>query len=113
MWINKNKYENMKADITALRNRINNLMGIVDKHEQYINQLMRIHDLYAIDLYSVAKGGYYQFNRSLHKEPSINLGDIDNLTFTELAEYVINKKPITRIREHETVVCPKTECNHQ
>lgn len=113
MWINKNEYENMKADVAALENRIDNLVKIISKQEKCIKQLMRMHDLIASELYSSSTGEYVAFNYFYHQEPTTNIKDIDNLTFTELAEYVINKKPITRIREHEVVVCPKEDKDEQ
>ena len=90
MWISKKKYEDLK---------------------RCVDQLMSMHDLCAKEYYSPFTRTFdIRFNRDFHKEPTIRLGDIDNLTFKELAEYVINGKPITRIREHEVVVCPKKEC---
>lgn len=70
---------------------------------------MRIHDLHKTDYYDITMGEYFQFNRNVHEEPTTTIGDIENLTFTELAEYVINGNPITRVREHEVVVCPKED----
>lgn len=109
MWINKNEYENMKANVTALQNRIDNLVKMVGEQKECINWLMDMHDLHKDDYYSVERGSFSVFNRALHPEPTTNFKDIDNLTFTELAEYVIDSKPITRVREHEVVVCPRTE----
>lgn len=110
MWISKNKYENMKANITECKNRIKNLVEIVGKQERCINKLMSIHDLEINEYYSMDWGSFYRFNKDVHPKPTTTVGDVDQLTFKELAEYVINGKPITRVREHEVVVCPKTEC---
>ena len=113
MWINKKRYEDLQFDIIKLENRIDNLVEVVSKQERCINKLNDIHGLYALDCYSVDKGGYCRFNKNVHSEPTATIGDIDNLTFTELAEYVINGKPITRVREHEVVVCPKEDENDE
>lgn len=113
MWISKEQYVNMKSEITELKNHIESLREIIDEHKQCINQLMQIHDLHKTDYYNSTMGEYHRFNRNIHPEQTINLGDIDNLTFKELAEYVINGKPITRVREHEVVVCPKTKVDKE
>lgn len=49
---------------------------------------------------------YYR-NRDDHKKLATTIRDIEDLTFSEFAEYVINGKPITKICERDEVACPK------
>ena len=106
MWISKKKYEAMTQNVVNFDKLIRELKRKVTKQQQCIDRLMSMHDLKAID--AEYSGGTY-FSRMYHKEPTINLEGINNLTFTELAEYVINDKPIVRTRteKQEVVVYPK------
>lgn len=110
MWINRKKYEDLMNSINQQRDEIAKLSKKINSQQGCINRLMNMHDLERNEFYSVHQGLFCRFNRIFHEEPTATIGDIDDLTFTELAEYVINSKPITRIREHEVVVCPKKEC---
>ena len=104
MWISKKKYETMKQNVADIEKLMAALNNKVNKQEKCIDRLMSMHDLDTIDddVY-----GYTYFSRTHHKEPTINLEGINDLTFTELAEYVINDKPIVRTEKQEVVVCPK------
>ena len=66
---------------------------------------MHIHDL------KVYGNPIYYRNRDDHKELATTIRDIEDLTFTEFAECVINGKPITKICEREEVACPKENKN--
>lgn len=101
MWINKDKYQ----DLQDLEKRVKDLEKDLERSQVCVRQLMHIHDL------QVYNTPIYYCNRDTHQEPAITIGDIENLTFTELAEYVINGKPITRTRKREEVVCPKENKN--
>lgn len=108
MWISKKKYKDLQRKIKELNEDISKLgKKIIDDRDR-IFQLMEMHDVDE-DMKWNGKDFIRVFNRSHHKEPTITIGDIDNLTFTELAEYVINGKPITRVQEHEVVVFPKED----
>lgn len=101
MWINKDKYQ----DLQDLEKRVKDLEKDLERSQACVRQLMYMHDL------QVYNTPIYYCNRDTHQEPAITIGDIENLTFTELAEYVINGKPITRTRKREEVVCPKENKN--
>ncbi len=104
MWISKKKYETMTQNVVNFDKLIGELKRTVTKQQQCIDQLMSMHDLNVRDDTYI---NHIFFNRVYHKEPMVNLKDINNLTFTELAEYVINDKPIVRTEEQKVVVCPK------
>ena len=109
MWINKRKYEDMQNKIKELNESVLKLNRAVYDDRDRLFHLMGMHSL-SEDMKWDGYDWIRIFNKNRHDEPKATIGDIDNLTFTELAEYVINSKPITRIREHEVVVCPKKEC---
>lgn len=107
MWIKREEYEQMKGDIYECRelieknsNEIQSLKSImIDIYDSQkilkhnVDELLRIHE----DEYS------YGRRRLKHKDSIIEINGT-NITLTELAELVINNKPIEREVEQKKKV---------